>query len=317
MNGHHKAMRNFERYLSSLGSLLLLFLLILLPTWSGTYYLSLVISVFLYVVLTVSWSMFCALTGYMSLASAAFFGVGAYTTAVFGDAVPTAVVFLTGGVYSSLLALLVGLSCLRLKGVYFSIFTFGLSELILNAILFYEMEVTGTVGRMVKDIDETQAYWAMLSVVVSLLISVQILKRSKYGLALQSIGQSELAAECMGVNVNALKVTIFVLSAFFMGIAGAIMVTQWTYVDPRTAFNVFYSFMPVLMAIFGGVEKIRGQIIGAIVLTLLAESLLIRFPYLYMLIFGILVLLVILFFPKGLIGIIEPRRKWVARSRGA
>jgi branched-chain amino acid transport system permease protein len=300
--------------LSTLALLLLLVLLGLLPTWSGIYYLSLVMSVFLYVILTVSWSMFCALTGYMSLASAAFFGVGVYTMAVLGDAMPMAVVVLVGGVFSSLLALLVGLSCFRLKGVYFSIFTFGLSELILNGVLFYEMEVTGTVGRMVVAINETQAYWAMLSVVVILLISVQVLRRSKYGYALQSIGQSEVAAACMGVNVNTLKVTIFVLSAFFMGIAGAIMATQWTYVDSRTAFNMFYSFMPALMAIFGGGQKVRGQIIGAIVLTLLAESLLIRFPYLYMLIFGSLVLLVILFFPNGLIGIIEPGKKWFGRS---
>ena len=307
-------MKKPENYLSILAPLLLLSLLGLLPIWSGIYYLSLVMSVFLYVILTVSWSMFCALTGYMSLASAAFFGVGVYTMAVLGDAAPLAFVILVGGVFSSLLALLVGLSCFRLKGVYFSIFTFGLSELILNGVLFYEMEVTGTVGRMVIVINETHAYWAMLSVVVILLIAVQILRRSKYGYALQSIGQSELAAACMGVNVNTLKVTVFVLSAYFMGIAGAIMATQWTYVDSRTAFNMFYSFMPALMAIFGGVQKIRGQIIGAIVLTLLAESLLIRFPYLYMLIFGSLVLLVILFFPKGLIGIIEPGKKWFGRS---
>ena len=309
-------MKSFKGYLPSLAILLLVFLLILLPIWSGSYYLSLTMSVFLYVILTVSWSMFSALTGYMSLASAAFFGVGVYATAVFGDAVPLFFVFLAGGVLSSFLALLVGLSSLRLRGVYFSIFTFGLSELILNAILFYEMEVTGTVGRMVIELDETRAYWAMLSVIVGLLISVQRLRRSKYGLALKSIGQSELAAACMGVNVNALKVMIFVLSAFFMGIAGAIMVTQWTYVDPRTGFNLFYSFMPVLMAIFGGVQTIRGQILGAVVLTLLAESLLIRFPYLYMLIFGVLVLLVVLFFPKGVVGILNPRRRWMAESRG-
>lgn len=307
-------MKKLERHLSTLVPLLIILFLGLFPTWSSIYYISLVMSVFLYVILTVSWSMFCALTGYMSLASAAFFGVGVYTMAVLGDAFPVVVVIVVGGVFSSLLALLVGLSCLRLKGVYFSIFTFGLSELILNGVLFYEMEVTGTVGRMVIIINETRVYWAMLSVVVILLISVQILRRSKYGYGLQSIGQSELAAACMGVNVNSLKVITFMLSAFFMGITGAIMATQWTYVDSRTAFNMFYSFMPALMAIFGGVQKISGQITGAIILTLLAESLLIRFPYLYMLIFGSLVLLVILFFPKGLIGIIEPGKKWFRRG---
>jgi branched-chain amino acid transport system permease protein len=306
-------MKKYERLIL----LLVLLLLGALPIWSSTYYLSVVMSVFLYVILTVSWSMFCAPSGYMSLASASFFGVGVYTMAVFGGELPAVIIILIGGLLSSLLALLVGLSCLRLKGVYFSIFTFGLSELILNAVLFYEMEVTGTVGRMVIDINETHAYWAMLSVIVILLISVHLLKRSRYGLALRSIGQGELAASSMGVNINAVKVTTFLFSACFMGIAGAIMVTQWTYVDSRTAFNMFYSFMPALMAIFGGVQKISGQILGAIILTLLAESLLISFPYLYMLIFGTLVVLVILFFPKGLIGIMEHGKKWIRWSKEA
>jgi len=306
-------MKKYERLIL----LLVLILLGALPIWSSTYYLSVVMSVFLYVILTVSWSMFCAPSGYMSLASASFFGVGVYTMAVFGGELPAVIIILIGGLLSSLLALLVGLSCLRLKGVYFSIFTFGLSELILNAVLFYEMEVTGTVGRMVIDINETHAYWAMLSVIVILLISVHLLKRSRYGLALRSIGQGELAASSMGVNINAVKVTTFLFSACFMGIAGAIMVTQWTYVDSRTAFNMFYSFMPALMAIFGGVQKISGQVLGAIILTLLAESLLISFPYLYMLIFGTLVVLVILFFPKGLIGIMEHGKKWIRWSKEA
>jgi len=306
-------MKKYERLIL----LLVLLLLGALPIWNSTYYLSVVMSVFLYVILTVSWSMFCAPSGYMSLASASFFGVGVYTMAVFGGELHAVIIILIGGLLSSLLALLVGLSCLRLKGVYFSIFTFGLSELILNAVLFYEMEVTGTVGRMVIDINETHAYWAMLSVIVILLISVHLLKRSRYGLALRSIGQGELAASSMGVNINAVKVTTFLFSACFMGIAGAIMVTQWTYVDSRTAFNMFYSFMPALMAIFGGVQKISGQVLGAIILTLLAESLLISFPYLYMLIFGTLVVLVILFFPKGLIGIMEHGKKWIRWSKEA
>lgn len=298
--------------------ILLLFALLFvgtLPAWGSSYYLSLVTSVFLYVILTVSWSAFSAPTGYMSLASAAFFGVGVYTVAILGEKLPFVVVILIGGVLSAFLAFLVGLSCLRLKGVYFSIFTFGLSELILYSVLFYEMEVSGTVGRLVVGMDEKWVYYAMLVAMLILLIAVDSLGRSKYGLALQSIGQAEQAAACMGVNVNAVKVYTFTFSAFFMGLAGGMMVTQWTYVDSRTAFNMLYSFMPALMAIFGGLKKIRGQIVGAIVLTLLAESLLIKFPYLYMFLFGTLVLGAILFFPTGIIGILEPGKKWFERDR--
>jgi len=108
--------------------ILILFALLfvgILPALGSSYYLSLVTSFFLYVILTVSWSAFSAPTGYMSLASAAFFGVGVYTMAILGEKLPFIVVILIGAMLSAILAFLVGLSCLRLKGVYFSIFTFG------------------------------------------------------------------------------------------------------------------------------------------------------------------------------------------------
>jgi len=299
---------------NSISSFLLpLVILAALPLFGITQYtISLLISVMLYVILTVSWSVFSAPTGYMSLATAAFFGVGVYTTAVLGEVLPLIIVIIIGGLFSVMLAFLVGLSCLRLKGVYFSIFTFGLSELILHSVLFFETEFAGTVGRLVVGLGEIVVYYAMFAIVVILLIMVNLLRVSKFGFALESIGQAELAAASMGVNVNAIKILTFAFGAFFMGLAGGITVTQWTYVDARTAFNMFYSFMPALMAIFGGIKKIRGQILGAVILTLLAESLLIKFPYQYMLIFGFLVVTVILFFPSGLIGlldIIKKRRK--------
>ncbi|MBW1800512.1 MAG: branched-chain amino acid ABC transporter permease [Deltaproteobacteria bacterium] len=305
----HSAHWGFKGVRAAVPSALILFCLIVLPGWGTAYHVSLLTSVFLYIILTVSWALFSGPTGYMSLASAAFFGVGVYTTAVMGENLPLLLDIAAGGVFSFLLALLVGLSCLRLRGVYFCIFSFGLSELILHSVLFYEMEVTGTVGRLVVGTDEKTVYYIMLIIIVILLCSVFLLRSSKYWLALRGIGQAESAASHIGVNVNRLKVIVFAFTAFFMGAAGAAMVTQWTYVDSRTAFNMFYSFMPVVMAIFGGVQSVWGQIVGAIILTLLAESLLIKFPYLYMLFFGILVLAVILFFPKGVIGLADVLKK--------
>jgi len=253
--------------------------------------------------------MFSPPTGYLSLATAAFFGVGIYTMAVLGEKMPLPVVIGLGGLFSFLVALLVGLACLRLRGVYFAIFTFGLTELIQHSVLFYEMEVTGTVGRWVVSTDQRIVYYAMLTIVVALLITAFFVRRSKFGLALQSIGEAEAAAAHIGINVNALKVITFAVTAFFMGLAGAIVVTQWTYVESRAAFNMFYSFMPVLMAIFGGIQQIQGQVLGAIVLTLLTEALLIKFPYYYMLLFGTLIVGVILFSPSGLIGVVTLVKK--------
>jgi branched-chain amino acid transport system permease protein len=122
---------------------------------------------------------------------------------------------------------------------------------------------------------------------------------------LQSIGEYEDAAAHTGVNVTMVKVTTFAISAFFMGAAGAIMATRWTYIDPKIAFNPLLSFMPVVMAIFGGMGQLYGPVIGAAVLTYLEQFLITRFPYYYMLIFGIIMLFVILYLPEGLAGLIQ------------
>jgi branched-chain amino acid transport system permease protein len=137
------------------------------------------------------------------------------------------------------------------------------------------------------------------------LLTAYLIKRSRRGLALQSIGEYEDAAAHTGVNVTMVKVTTFAISAFFMGAAGAIMATRWTYIDPKIAFNPLLSFMPVVMAIFGGMGQLYGPVIGAAVLTYLEQFLITRFPYYYMLIFGIIMLFVILYLPEGLAGLIQ------------
>jgi branched-chain amino acid transport system permease protein len=122
---------------------------------------------------------------------------------------------------------------------------------------------------------------------------------------LQSIGEFEEAAAHRGINVNALKTIIFAISALFMAAAGAIMATRWTYIDPKIAFNPLLSFMPVLMAIFGGIRYLYGPIIGAAFFAYVEEFLITRFPYHYMLIFGIIMVVAILYMPDGLVGLIQ------------
>jgi branched-chain amino acid transport system permease protein len=268
----------------------------------------------MYMVLTVSWGVFSGPTGYISLASAAFFGIGIYVTAVLGDGLSFLTVIAFGGFASFLLALLAGLSSLRLRGMYFTIFTFGLSELIRHSVLWWEVNITRTVGRLVVSADNITVYYAMLTIVLLTLAMAYVVKNSKYGLALLAIGESEEAADHIGINVNALKIVAFAISAFFMGAAGATMATRWTYIDPSIAFNSLFSFMPVLMAIFGGIRRIYGQIIGATVLTLLADMLITTFPYYYNLLYGIILVAVILFLPEGLAGIREKMTKWRKRA---
>jgi branched-chain amino acid transport system permease protein len=292
---------------SGLLILILFILLVTIPLFFTGYTVVLFSTIFMYVILTLGWVMFSGPTGYISLATAAFFGVGVYTSAIVKLPVPLVIVI--GGAASFCLALLVGALTLRLRGTYFIMFTFGLVELILNFVLWWEVTITGTTGRMVPTVGNTTVYYLMLILFVFLLLTAYLIKRSRRGLALQSIGQEEEAAAHTGVNVTMVKVTTFAISAFFMGAAGAIMATRWTYIDPKIAFNPLLSFMPVVMAIFGGMGQLYGPIIGAAIFTYLEEFLITRFPYYYMLIFGIILVVAILYLPGGLIGLAQKWRK--------
>jgi branched-chain amino acid transport system permease protein len=158
-------------------------------------------------------------------------------------------------------------------------------------------------------VDTHHVFWIMLGIFVLLMLTTYFFRRSKFGLALQSIGENEEAAAHRGINVTMVKVITFAISAFFMGTAGAVIATKWTYIDPYIAFNALFSFLPILMAIFGGLGQIYGPVIGSVVFAYLEEVLLTKFPYYYMLTFGVVLVAVILFLPGGLVGLIQRLRR--------
>jgi branched-chain amino acid transport system permease protein len=293
-----------------LGSLLLILVLFATLTRYGSIYtVILFTNIFMYVILTVSWVIFSGTTGYVSLAPAAFFGIGIYTSAILGKALPLPIVIMIGGLASFCLTLLVGALTLRLRGIYFAIFTFGLVDLIKHLLLWYEITMKGTRGRFVIVVDNNTIYYGMFITLVLLLLTAYFMRYSKFGLALQSIGEYEDAAAHAGVNVTALKTITLAVSAVFIGAAGAIMATKWTYIDPYIAFNPLFSFMPVLMAVFGGMGQFYGPVLGAVIFAYLEEILLTKFPYFYMLIFGTILLVTILFLPGGLVGLVQKLRR--------
>jgi branched-chain amino acid transport system permease protein len=302
-----------------LPGLLIVILIVLaaLPRHIPIYTVILLSAIFMHIVLTLSWATFSGPTGYISLASAAFFGAGIYTSAMLGNVLPLPVVVVIGGLVSFCLALLVGALTLRLRGIYFAVFTFGLVELIKHLLLWWEMSIMGTRGRFVIIVDSTTVYYVMLAILTILLVTAYFIRRSKLGLALQSIGEYEEAAAHTGVNVNTLKTVTFAVSAIFMGATGAIMATRWTYIDPYIAFNPLFSFMPVLMAIFGGMGQLYGPILGAAVFAYLEEFLITEFPYLYMLLFGIILVVSVLYLPNGLVGLVVGLvQRWRRGSQG-
>jgi len=288
---------------------ILILILATLPFYTNPYMIVSITSILMYVCLTVSWVMFCAPTRYMSLATATFFGVGMYTSGILGELLPFPLVVVCGGLVSFLIGLLTGFICLRLRGFYFAIFTFGLNELVRNSVVWWEANVSGTVGRWVIILESMTIYYYMLVIVLLTVLVAYFLKRSRFGLILYSIGESEEAAAHIGINVTRYRIIFFALSCFFMGLAGAVMATKWAYIDPRIAFNPVLNFTPVLMALFGGVAEVYGPILGASLLTVISEVLLSRFPYYYMLLYGAIFIVVISFLPDGLVGLAGKLRK--------
>jgi branched-chain amino acid transport system permease protein len=289
--------------------LVILVLLAVVPNFNSVYITVLFITILSFVILTVSWVLFSGPTGYISLAPAAFFGLGMYMAAVFGKEMPFTAVIIVAALITFAFALVVGSVTLRLRGVYFTIFTFGLVYFIQQLLTWWELTFTHTRGRFVVVIDNNTIYYHMLGIFVILMLVMYIIRRSKYGLALRSIGQEEDAASHTGVNVTILKVITFAVSALFMGAAGAAIATRVTYIDPGAAFNINYSFFPVLMAIMGGMTSLYGPVVGATVFAYLEEILTTRYPNYYMLIFGAIMVLVIVFLPGGITGWLQGLRK--------
>jgi len=297
--------------------LLILAALAAIPSLNNLYITVLFITILAFVILTVSWTIFSGPTGYISLAPAAFFGMGMYAAAVFGKQMHFTLVILLAGAIAFAFALLVGAVTLRLKGIYFAIFTFGLVFLIQQLLTWAETTFTHTRGRFVVVIDNSTIYYHMLGIFVILMVTAFLLQRSKFGLALQSIGQDEDAASHAGVNVTPIKVITFAGSAIFMAAAGAALAARQTYIDPGSAFSINYSFFPVLMAIFGGMTNLYGPVIGAGVFAYLEDILTTKFPNYYMLIFGLTMVAVIAFLPNGLVDVIKQIRKGGAVKKNA
>jgi branched-chain amino acid transport system permease protein len=275
------------------------------PSFMRPYSTILLASVLMYVVMSLAWTIFSGKTGYISLASAAFYGLGVYGEAILGAFVPLPAVMLLSAALSFGVAFGIGAITLRLRGVYFTIFTFGLVLLLQNFVLWFEIKFYHTRGRMVVPYEFTYVFHCILVVFVALLFVTVILRRSGFGLALDCIGRNEDSAAHAGVNTTLYKILTFAISAAPVGAVGAAMATRVGYIDPSIAFNMLMSFMPVLMAIFGGSHNPLGPILGAVIFSMIEEVLIRRYQEYYMIILGSILIVAIVLMPKGLVGMAE------------
>lgn len=272
-----------------------------LPHYGSEFVVSMALTCLMYVALSSSWGLFCGSTRYLSLATSAFFGIGAYTSAIALEKISWLESIALGAGLAAVVAVVMGAAVLHLRGTYFAVLTFGMTELIRHAVTYFEKKVTGTVGRVLTVVpDRDTIYLTVLGLaVLAVLVSI-VLRRSRFGLALMGIGADEQRAQTLGVNTRLIKVAGFAMTAAFAGAVGAAMAVRWTYIDPHTVFNPFIGFQTVLIALIGGAMTLWGPLIAAIVFSVLAETLRLQAPQIYMMSLGLLLILSVLYLPGGL-----------------
>lgn len=297
-------------------SAVLIACLAVLPLVASTFALSLTLSIAMYAGLALSWSMFSGTTGYVALSTSAFFGIGAYTCAILLGSWSWPFVIAAGALAAALLALVLGLCVLHLRGTYFAILTFGISELLKNLIMYIEKSEFGTVGRLMMGAPPLSViYWTVLALAVLAAALYWLVARSDFGAALRAIGSDEGRASTLGLNVRNAKIAGFCLSALIPGAIGAAMSVRWTYIEPQIVFNPFIVFQTVLVATIGGPTRLIGPILGAAVFGLLQETLRLNFANYYLILLGVLLILSVLYIPNGLVSIFNSNR--VRALRGA
>jgi branched-chain amino acid transport system permease protein len=273
------------------------------------YLIGIALNLAMWVALTQSWSILSAMTGYVSLGHAVFYGIGAYVLILTMTVMPLPLALMCSAAAASLTALVVGYPVLRVRGPYFVILTFGLAELTKHIVIQVETRL-GQFSRLIFDAPGlTDLYLAMLGLAIAATLAAVLIRTSKFGRGLIAIRENEEAAEAIGVPVRRLKLIAFILSAAIPGAVGGLMTLRSSYFEPAQAFDPFISFSIVTMAVVGGSDRPRGPIVGAATFVLLSELLWSRFPQLYMIIVGCLLVLFILFLPGGLSGLLDRKEK--------
>jgi branched-chain amino acid transport system permease protein len=298
-------------------ALALLAALALAPLFLGTYWLSLMISILTYTALATGWAFFSGPTRYISLAASAFFGLGAYTIAVLADGIGYWPALGVAGIVAVVVSAAIGLTTLRLRGMYFVIFTFGLAALIREVVTWWEFTVAQKAGRhLFLNITTVNIYYQLLALCV-VIFGLWIWRdRSRMGFALKTLGADETVARQIGINTTALKIGTFIVSSVIMALAGAIIAPRWSYMDTTVAFNPNVSFLTVIMALLGGANSVWGPVLGVVPLVIVSDFLSVALPNYFSIVLGLCFLAIVFFIPDGILGLLQAHWRRYRRPGG-
>ena len=288
-------------------------LLAALPLAGNNYFLRLATTVCMYAVMAQSWNFIGGLAGYPSFATAAFFGFGAYTSAILQNhGAPMVLSWGCAGLAAMTFAALLGGAILHLRGHYFAIASLIVAEMLREIV----NTMPGTGGGkglnlpMLKLSVTAEAqlfFYAMLALALVCTATAIVVHRSKLGFGLRCIQQNEDAANILGVNTYAYKTAAFSLSAVFVGVAGAIYASWVHYIEPPDVFDILLAVKPLVMVLLGGLGTVFGPALGALILLTFEELVWRNFLTIHAAALGVIIVVLVLFLPNGILALLRER----------
>ena len=303
--------RNLARILSFAAAAVM----IALPYFMGDYPLQVARNVMLYMALAISWDMLLR-SGQISFGIAGLFGLGAYA-AIIGTVragMPGWLSIPFAGIFAGFAAFLIGFLILRLRHTYFSIVTLALGE-IFRIVIHNLHDFTGGPEGLViqKGVifggDSGRLYWLTLGGLALALAASYWFEHSRIRFALTAIRNNEISAKTSGVDIFRWLLVAFVVTSALQGFLGGIFVQSYGFATPDTVFSADFTLLPLAMALLGGIHSTVGPILGAILLGLAAEWLKLQIPYGHLVVYGLIIIIVVLFMPQGLLGLARKSMK--------
>ena len=285
-----------------------------LPLYTGVYVLNVMDIILIYMALALSWDMLLR-SGQISFGMAGFFGVGGYTAVLLflNTGVHPLLSIVLGGLAAGVLAWLIGSAVLQLRGMYFAIVTLALAE-IFRVIVRNLPDLTGgPEGTVLSEAifagNSTYTYWLVLTAAALSVAVSEVFRHSRIHFALTSIRNDEIVAKSSGIDVFKFLVFLFAVTSAIQGITGGAYAHIYGFVSPEGSFSVDFTLLPIAMALLGGMHSTWGPVVGAVVLGVVSEFLKLQIPYGHLMVYGIIIVVAILFFPQGIVGTLGQKMK--------
>jgi branched-chain amino acid transport system permease protein len=297
--------------------LIVLAVLFSLPFYTGVYALNVMDIILIYMALALSWDMLLR-SGQISFGMAGFFGVGGYAAVLLflNTGVHPLLSIVLGGLAAGVLAWLIGSAVLQLRGMYFAIVTLALAE-IFRVIVRNLPDLTGgpegtVLSQAIFAGNSTYTYWLVLTAAALSVAVSEVFQHSRIHFALTSIRNDEIVAKSSGIDVFKYLVFLFAVTSAIQGITGGAYAHIYGFVSPEGSFSLDFTLLPIAMALLGGMHSTWGPVVGAVVLGVISEFLKLQIPYGHLMVYGIIIVVAILFFPQGIVGIVGQRGKKTA-----